>query len=237
MLTESTFSLPGHRQVRHRRHRPTNDLPKVLGVVLVGSLFIIMANLIVDLLYAVVDPRVRTSMSADVPRAPTARARSSSARPARALPAPTTAWSSPSTGCRSASSAGRRWASSASPARASRVTSMAIMGLHTARSATITGEIWLDGEELRRRRPGAGAPAARQQDGDDLPGPAVRDAPVLHGGPTRSSRRTGCTTTSRKKAARRSTPSTCSAGSASRSRPRGSTTTRTSSPAACGSAR
>ena len=38
-----------------------NDLPKVLGVVLIGSIFIILANLVVDLLYAVVDPRVRTS--------------------------------------------------------------------------------------------------------------------------------------------------------------------------------
>ena len=37
-----------------------NDLPKVLGVVIVGSLFIILANLVVDLLYAVADPRVRT---------------------------------------------------------------------------------------------------------------------------------------------------------------------------------
>jgi peptide/nickel transport system permease protein len=38
-----------------------NDLPKVLGVVLLGSIFIILANLVVDLLYAVVDPRVRYS--------------------------------------------------------------------------------------------------------------------------------------------------------------------------------
>ena len=36
-----------------------NDLPKVLGVTLLGALFIVLANLIVDLLYAVVDPRVR----------------------------------------------------------------------------------------------------------------------------------------------------------------------------------
>ncbi len=35
------------------------DLPKVLGVTLVAAFFIIVANLIVDLLYAVVDPRVR----------------------------------------------------------------------------------------------------------------------------------------------------------------------------------
>jgi peptide/nickel transport system permease protein len=33
----------------------------VLGVTLVGATFIILANLIVDLLYAVVDPRVRTA--------------------------------------------------------------------------------------------------------------------------------------------------------------------------------
>jgi peptide/nickel transport system permease protein len=38
----------------------TNDLPKVLGVTMIGAVFIIMANLVVDLLYAVIDPRVRT---------------------------------------------------------------------------------------------------------------------------------------------------------------------------------
>jgi peptide/nickel transport system permease protein len=37
----------------------SNDLPKVLGVVLLGCIFIIVANLVVDLLYAVIDPRVR----------------------------------------------------------------------------------------------------------------------------------------------------------------------------------
>ena len=37
----------------------SNDLPKVLGVVLLGSMFIVLANLVVDLLYAVIDPRVR----------------------------------------------------------------------------------------------------------------------------------------------------------------------------------
>ena len=37
----------------------TNDLPKVLGVTLMAAFFVVIANLIVDLLYAVVDPRVR----------------------------------------------------------------------------------------------------------------------------------------------------------------------------------
>ncbi len=36
-----------------------NDLPKVLGVTLVTAFFVIFANLVVDILYAVVDPQVR----------------------------------------------------------------------------------------------------------------------------------------------------------------------------------
>lgn len=58
ILTESTFSLPGIGKYSVDAVG-TNDLPKVLGVVIVGSLFVILANLVVDLLYAVVDPRVR----------------------------------------------------------------------------------------------------------------------------------------------------------------------------------
>jgi peptide/nickel transport system permease protein len=33
----------------------------VLGVVMVGAFFIVLANLVVDVLYAVIDPRVRLS--------------------------------------------------------------------------------------------------------------------------------------------------------------------------------
>ncbi|MGH3917563.1 MAG: ABC transporter permease [Pseudonocardiaceae bacterium] len=58
ILTESTYSLPGIGKYAVDAV-VNNDLPKVLGVVLVGSIFIIVANLVVDLLYAVVDPRVR----------------------------------------------------------------------------------------------------------------------------------------------------------------------------------
>ncbi len=60
ILTESTYSLPGIG--KYAVDAITSfDLPKVLGVVLVGSFFIILANLVVDLLYAVIDPRVRLS--------------------------------------------------------------------------------------------------------------------------------------------------------------------------------
>ena len=60
ILTETTFSLPGIGQYAVIALR-ANDLPKVLGVTLVAAFFIVLANLIVDLLYAVVDPRVRIS--------------------------------------------------------------------------------------------------------------------------------------------------------------------------------
>lgn len=60
ILTESTFSLPG--VGLYARIALTNqDLPQLLGVTLMGAFFIIFANLVVDLLYAVVDPRVRVA--------------------------------------------------------------------------------------------------------------------------------------------------------------------------------
>lgn len=58
VLTETTFSLPGLGAYAYQAIG-TNDLPKLLGVTLVAALFVIVANLVVDLLYAVVDPRVR----------------------------------------------------------------------------------------------------------------------------------------------------------------------------------
>lgn len=38
-----------------------SDLPVVLGVTMLAALFVVLANLVVDILYAVVDPRVRLS--------------------------------------------------------------------------------------------------------------------------------------------------------------------------------
>lgn len=58
VLTESTFSLPG--LGKYAIDAITNqDLPKVIGVTLLTAFFVVLANLVVDLLYAVVDPRVR----------------------------------------------------------------------------------------------------------------------------------------------------------------------------------
>ncbi|WP_018349212.1 ABC transporter permease [Longispora albida] len=60
VLTESTFSLPGIGRYAIDAIN-NNDLPQVLGVTMLAAFFIVVANLIVDLLYAVADPRVRLS--------------------------------------------------------------------------------------------------------------------------------------------------------------------------------
>jgi len=60
VLTESTFSLNGVGKYAVNAI-VKNDLPQILGVTMLTAFFVVIANLIVDLLYAVVDPRVRLS--------------------------------------------------------------------------------------------------------------------------------------------------------------------------------
>jgi peptide/nickel transport system permease protein len=58
ILTETTFSLPGLGQFTILAIQ-NQDLPEIMGVVMIAAFFIVIANMIVDILYAVVDPRVR----------------------------------------------------------------------------------------------------------------------------------------------------------------------------------
>ncbi|MFE3068177.1 ABC transporter permease [Streptomyces sp. NPDC059247] len=58
VITESIFGLPGVGRLFYGA-LSTGDQPVVLGVTLLAATFIVVANLAVDLLYAVVDPRVR----------------------------------------------------------------------------------------------------------------------------------------------------------------------------------
>ncbi|WP_151771133.1 ABC transporter permease [Streptomyces abyssomicinicus] len=58
ILTETTFNLPGLGQAVLQAIR-TQDLPVILGVVLITSIAVIVANLVVDVLYSAIDPRVR----------------------------------------------------------------------------------------------------------------------------------------------------------------------------------
>ena len=57
-LTETTFSLHGLGWFTVNAIN-TQDFPEIMGVVIVASVFIILANMVVDVLYAVIDPRVR----------------------------------------------------------------------------------------------------------------------------------------------------------------------------------
>ena len=60
VLTETVFSLPGIGQYAYQAIS-NNDLPQILGVVTVASFFVVFCNLVVDIIYAVIDPRVRYS--------------------------------------------------------------------------------------------------------------------------------------------------------------------------------
>ena len=105
ILTENTFSLHGLGLFTIEAIQ-NQDFPEIMGVVMLAAFFIVIANLVVDILYAVVTRGCGTDAC------PCSRSRTcASTSP------PTTAWSGPWTASRSASSAAARSASSASRAR------------------------------------------------------------------------------------------------------------------------
>ena len=60
IFTETVFGLPGLGR-RALLALDGFDLPTVMGITVFATLMVIVANLIVDLLYAVIDPRIRLS--------------------------------------------------------------------------------------------------------------------------------------------------------------------------------
>ena len=58
VLTETVFNIPGIGRFAYDSI-VNSDLPAIQGTVLFGAVFIVVANLIVDILYAFLDPRVR----------------------------------------------------------------------------------------------------------------------------------------------------------------------------------
>ena len=58
MVVESVFSWPGIGKLAFDSIR-TVDVPLILGTVLFGTFVIVLANLVVDVLAAVADPRIR----------------------------------------------------------------------------------------------------------------------------------------------------------------------------------
>ena len=60
VVTETVFSLPGLGQTAIVAITQ-QDLPVIIGIVLFASTAVVVANILVDLTYAVLDPRVRIS--------------------------------------------------------------------------------------------------------------------------------------------------------------------------------
>ena len=58
ILVETVFNIPGIGRLAYDSII-NGDLPMIQGTVLLGAFFVIFANLIVDILYAFIDPRVR----------------------------------------------------------------------------------------------------------------------------------------------------------------------------------
>ena len=58
ILTESVFNIPGIGKETVTAIGQS-DLPLIQGIVLFGAFFIVIFNLVVDILYAYLDPRVR----------------------------------------------------------------------------------------------------------------------------------------------------------------------------------
>jgi peptide/nickel transport system permease protein len=60
ILTETVFNIPGVGRLAYDSIL-AGDLPMIQGTVLLGAFFIVIANLVVDVAYAFIDPRVRYS--------------------------------------------------------------------------------------------------------------------------------------------------------------------------------
>ena len=58
IITETIFNLPGIGRYAYEAIR-NSDLPAIMGTVLLTAFFIVFANLVVDIVYAYLDPRVR----------------------------------------------------------------------------------------------------------------------------------------------------------------------------------
>jgi peptide/nickel transport system permease protein len=58
ILTETVFNIPGVGRLAYDAIQKS-DLPIVQGTVLIAAAAVILANLVVDVLYAFLDPRVR----------------------------------------------------------------------------------------------------------------------------------------------------------------------------------
>jgi peptide/nickel transport system permease protein len=60
ILVETVFNIPGIGRLSYQSIQ-SSDFPVIQGTVIIASMFIILANIVVDVVYAYLDPRVRYS--------------------------------------------------------------------------------------------------------------------------------------------------------------------------------
>ena len=61
IITESIFNLPGLGRLSIPAVLSHYDLPTILATTILAAVFVVVANLLVDILYAYLDPRVRVA--------------------------------------------------------------------------------------------------------------------------------------------------------------------------------
>jgi len=58
IITETVFGIPGLGWIAVQAITQ-QDLPIIVGIVVLAAAFVVLANILVDIIYAVLDPRVR----------------------------------------------------------------------------------------------------------------------------------------------------------------------------------
>jgi peptide/nickel transport system permease protein len=61
IITEQIFSLPGLGRLSIKAVLIDYDLPTIVATTLLAATFVVVANLLVDIAYAYLDPRVRVA--------------------------------------------------------------------------------------------------------------------------------------------------------------------------------
>jgi peptide/nickel transport system permease protein len=58
VIFESIFSIPGMGQLFYQSVM-MRDYPVIMGILVIGAILTLLGNLLADIMYAVVDPRIR----------------------------------------------------------------------------------------------------------------------------------------------------------------------------------